>query len=357
MKVVFSELMIASARGSWPSAAKAAPVVAACHDVEAALERIAPIPVTQDQLALAHKHEYVEAVLSGREPNRFGTRSAEVIASLPYTNGAMLTRAFRRAHVGVPPGTWSDDGAHALILLDSLLEKNGLDLDHFSSGLRRWLFEGRFAVNNSVFDIGAQTSTAINRLNQGIAPDKSGPSDESHNGNGSLMRVLPLALWHNGSNTELIQLAARQSLVTHGHPRSQVVCAFYCLWAKASIQGVDAPWDLASAQLREEAPEDLLPKYEIDLVLDRENLINVRGTGYVLDTLWSARVAFESTSNYEQCVKRAIAFGHDTDTTAAVAGGMAGIRYGLAGIPARWLESLRGKPLVTPLVTRLQSIL
>lgn len=93
MKVVFSELMIAPAQGSSPSAAKPAPVVAAWHDLDASLERIAPIPVTQDLLALAHKHEYVEAVLSGREPNGFGTRSAEVIASLPYTSGAMLTAA------------------------------------------------------------------------------------------------------------------------------------------------------------------------------------------------------------------------------------------------------------------------
>ncbi len=265
-------------------------------------------------------------------------------------------RAFRRAHVGVPPGTWSDDGAHALILLDSLLEKNGLDLQHFSSGLRRWLLEGRFAVNNSVFDIGAQTSTAINRLNQGIAPDKSGPSEESHNGNGSLMRVLPLALWHRGSSKELIELAARQSLVIHGHPRSQVVCAFYCLWAKTIIQGVDAPWDVASTQLRTEASEYLLPKHEIDFVHDPKNLKNVSGSGFVLDTLWSSRVAFESTSNYEQCVKRAIPFGHDTDTTAAVTGGIAGIKYGLSGIPFRWHEGLRGKQLVTPLSAQLQSI-
>jgi len=93
MKVVFSELMSAPAQGSSPSAAKPAPVVAAWHDLDTTLERIAPIPVTQDQLALAHEHGYVEAVLSGRKPNGFGTRSPEVIASLPYTSGAMLTAA------------------------------------------------------------------------------------------------------------------------------------------------------------------------------------------------------------------------------------------------------------------------
>lgn len=71
---------------------------------------------------------------------------------------------FQRAHVGVPPGTWSDDGAQALILLDSLLACDGLNLVHFAGGLRRWLMEGFYAVNRSVFDIGAQTSTALNNL-------------------------------------------------------------------------------------------------------------------------------------------------------------------------------------------------
>ena len=117
---------------------------------------------------------------------------------------------FQRAHVGVPPGTWSDDGAQALVLLDSLLACDGLDLAHFAGGLRRWLLEGFYAVNRSVFDIGAQTSTALNRLGAGIPPESSGPSDERHNGNGSLMRVLPLALWHRGDDRELMALAARQ---------------------------------------------------------------------------------------------------------------------------------------------------
>ncbi len=93
MKVVFSEAMIAPAQGSSPSAAKPAPVVAAWHALDATMERINPVPVTQDQLALAHEPGYVEAVLSGRISNGFGTRAPEVIASLPYTSGAMLTAA------------------------------------------------------------------------------------------------------------------------------------------------------------------------------------------------------------------------------------------------------------------------
>ncbi len=259
---------------------------------------------------------------------------------------------FRRSHQGVPPGTWSDDGAQALILLDSLLERGHLDLLHFSAGLRRWLFEGFYAVNRSVFDIGAQTSTALNGLGMGIPPETSGPADESQNGNGSLMRVLPLALWHTGSDRDLIQLAAKQSLPTHGHPRAQIACAVYCLWARGALEGAADPWHEAVGRFAA-CGADLFPASQIALVLDPANAQQPLGTGYVVSTLWSAKAAIESTDNYEDCVRRAIAFGHDTDTTAAVAGGIAGLLYGVDGIPERWRTALRGCELYQPLLDRL----
>lgn len=262
---------------------------------------------------------------------------------------------FQRSHVGVPPGTWSDDGAHALVLLDSLLACDGLDLGHFSAGLVAWLHNGFYAVNGSVFDIGIQTSTAINRLMAGIPPDQSGPTEESRNGNGSLMRVLPLALWHGGSDDELIAMAARQSLPTHGHARSQVACALYCLWARATLCEDPTPWSSAVTRLRAFAPAGLFPAEEVQRVLDPANAARAGGSGYVLDCLWSARRAVEETNGYEACVRRAIAFGHDTDTTAAVAGGIAGLRYGLTGIPARWRDGLRGRALLDPLLGRLRA--
>lgn len=260
---------------------------------------------------------------------------------------------FRRAHVGVPPGTWSDDGAQALVLLESLLANDGLDLTHFADGMRRWLWEGHMAVNRSVFDIGAQTSTAINRLAGGIPPDRSGPADERHNGNGSLMRVLPLALWHDGGDLELVQLAMRQSLPTHGHPRSQICCALYCLWARATLADEMDAWAWAVKRLQALADKTSIDPEELALLLDPGNAERARGSGYVLDTLWSAREAVLSTDTYADCVRHAIAFGHDTDTTACVAGGIAGLRHGLAGIPQQWRQALRGQDLLQPLLAAL----
>lgn len=260
---------------------------------------------------------------------------------------------FQRAHQGVRPGTWSDDGAQALILLDTLLERDGLDLAHFAAGLRRWLLEGFYAVNRSVFDIGAQTSTALNRLGMGISPETSGPAGERDNGNGSLMRVLPLALWHKGADLELVQLAARQSLPTHGHPRAQAACAIYCLWARAALEQTSDPWQDAVARFTACGAGDLFPESEITLVLDSGNADQVLGSGYVVDTLWSAKAAINATGKYEDCVRYAIALGHDTDTTAADAGGIAGVLYGMEGIPDRWRSALRGRELYQPLLDRL----
>ena len=256
---------------------------------------------------------------------------------------------FRRAHAGVPPGTWSDDGAQALVLLDSLLANDGLDLAHFADGLSRWLHDGLYAVDDRTFDVGIQTSRAIRRFRDGMAPELSGPAKERDNGNGALMRVLPLVLWHRGDDAQLVQLAMRQGLPTHGHVRSQLCCAMYCLWARQVLEGTADAWAQAASQLRKIVAGQV-PANELSLVL--EPWTGSAGTGYVLDTLWSARRAVEQTDSYEDCVRHAIALGHDTDTTACVAGGVAGLKYGLASIPQRWRAALRGMELVRPLLER-----
>lgn len=255
--------------------------------------------------------------------------------------------SFARAHQGVPPGTWSDDGAQALCLLASLLAQGGLDLGDFSRRLLNWHDWGYLAVDGTVFDVGIQTARALASLRTGVAPDRAGPAGEYDNGNGSLMRVLPLALWHRGDDAYLVAMAARQSLPTHGHVRSAIACAMLCLWARAQLHGEAQPWTHAEHALRTLAAEAGFPHDEVERVLAPSHRDRVGGTGYVVDSLWSARVAVEETTGYAECVRAAVAFGQDTDTTAAIAGGIAGIRYGLGGIPAAWRERLRGKELFT----------
>jgi ADP-ribosyl-[dinitrogen reductase] hydrolase len=262
---------------------------------------------------------------------------------------------FRRSHAGVPVGTWSDDGAQALCLLDSLLQCGRFQLIDFGSRLLRWLDDGYLAVDGDVFDVGVQTAEALGRLRDGMPPRESGGASVMDNGNGSLMRVLPLALWHRGSDDELVHNAHLQSLPTHAHPRSLVACAFYCLVARGYLQALPDPWSSADQRLEElyavwsDQPEQKAFLVELEVLRGFPKTDQPRGTGYVFDTIWSARKALEEGS-FEDAVRTAILFGHDTDTTAAVAGGLAGIKYGVIGIPVRWLQQLRGFDVVEPLI-------
>lgn len=259
---------------------------------------------------------------------------------------------FRRAHPDTPVGTWSDDGAQALCLLASLLHCGRLDPADLGRRIANWANGGYLAVDHRVFDIGNATAEALHRINEGASPEAAGATGVSSNGNGSLMRSLPLALWHTGSDEELMIDAMRQSRVTHGHLRSQLSCAIYCLWARYQLQEHPDAWEAAVrgvGTLCESQPEwqDELRTHVLPA-----GAYPIRGTGYVVDCLHSSRAAVRATS-YEDCIRDAIALGHDTDTTACVAGGIAGLIHGVSGIPNRWREGLRGMEVAGPMIAEL----
>lgn len=264
---------------------------------------------------------------------------------------------FHRAHSHVPPGTWSDDGAQALCLLDSLLARGRFDAADFARRLLRWADEGYLAVGGDVFDIGITTNRALAALRRGVDPLDAGPTEGAANGNGSLMRVLPLALWHHGSDAQLAADAMAQSRVTHGHLRAQVCCALYCLWARRILDGKEArddAWHAAVASLRNLWPFGTPDRDELDQHIQPDEPPSGSGKGYVLDTLRSARLVL-AAGDYAAVVRAAVALGNDTDTTACVAGGLAGLRDGLTAIPAAWRTNLRawdtlGQPLLDALL-------
>ncbi|MBC7797995.1 MAG: ADP-ribosylglycohydrolase family protein [Pyrinomonadaceae bacterium] len=259
---------------------------------------------------------------------------------------------FNRAHLGVPAGTWSDDGAQALILLDTLLTCDRLDVKHFADGLVKWYDEGFYAVDNRVFDVGIQTGKAIYQLKDGVSALNAGGIDEFSNGNGSLMRVLPLALWHKGSDVELIADAELQSIVTHRHLRSQICCALYCLWARNELNVVENAFDVAVETLRDIYASNEAKTVELEAQIKPDDVHEPRGNGYVVDSLFSARWAC-GNKDYESTVKAAISLGDDTDTTACIAGGIAGIKFGVNSIPSRWREGLRGRDVYGSLLDEL----
>lgn len=258
---------------------------------------------------------------------------------------------FARAHRGTPPGTFSDDGAQALALLASLLDRGRLDVDDFGARLVGWYERGDYAVDGRVFDCGIQTRRAIERMKAGAPAASAGGAGECDNGNGSLMRVLPLALFHDGDDAALVRDAMAQSGPTHAHPRSRVACALYCLWARRELAGDPLAYESAAAALPALLDGALAEELARHVLADGPP--RGRGSGYVVDCLHSARFACAAASSYEGVVKAAIALGDDTDTTACVAGGIAGIRFGEVDIPERFRAALRGREIVDPLADRL----
>lgn len=258
---------------------------------------------------------------------------------------------FYRAHGGVPPGTWSDDGAQALCLLASLQECGKVDPDDLGRRFLTWYEEGYMAVDRRVFDIGIHTSRVLRALKSGMPVLQAGALGEQAKGNGSLMRVLPLVLWHAGSDAELVADAQLQSCVTHADPTCQVCCALYCLWARAILHETAQPWQTAVTTLRQLYADK--PRYREELeALQPDQPPTGMGSGYVVDCLQSTRLVMEA-GDYDVVVKAAIALGNDTDTTACVAGGLAGLRDGIDAIPNRWREGLRGQGLFQPLLEQL----
>ncbi len=267
-------------------------------------------------------------------------------------------KGFARAHATVPPGTWSDDGAQMLALVDSLLHRGQLDAEDLGRRFVAWYDEGSYAVDGVVFDVGIQTAKALLALRRGVPALEAGASDDRANGNGSLMRVLPLGLWHRGTDAELCADAAASSRVTHAHLRSIVCCQVYSLWVRRLLAGASPQegFDDAVAAFHAVHGAASAQVYEFDARVWPEDAdFDLGGSGYVVDTFRAAVRLNVTGASYEEVVRAAIALGHDTDTTACVAGGIAGLVHGLGAIPSDWLSALRGRDLADPLIDRLEA--
>ena len=244
-----------------------------------------------------------------------------------------------------PAGTWSDDGALMLCALASLVEQGGFDPEDMGRRFVAWFDEGYMAAGGVVFDYGRSTRAAISRLRDGVPALQAGGSDETDNGNGSLMRIIPLSLWTCAASVEeQVSLSHDCSRITHAHPRSQVCCALYGLLVRRMLaaDSPDLSWDEACVELREVYKSNSEWSADFARELDCvEGYTGVCGSGYVVDCLRSAWLALFGGSDYASCVRAAVRMGNDADTTACVAGGLAGIMYGAGSIPDEWRDGLR----------------
>lgn len=261
----------------------------------------------------------------------------------------------------LPAGTFSDDSSLTFCLADALTQ--GFDLQLIGQNFVNWCYDNYWTPLGEVFDIGIATEEAIHRLSKGTKPEKAGGIEDSLNGNGSLMRIGPLAFYLSDKPIdERYKITKQVSSITHGHIRSVISCFYYLEFAKQLLEGkgkfeiyrnlqelISKHLNSLSINSTEISFFDRLLKQNIyELEVDK-----IRSSGYVLHTLEASIWCLLTTENYKDAVLKAVNLGQDTDTTAAVIGGLAGLLYGFENIPENWINQIARKEDIMDLGERL----
>jgi len=273
----------------------------------------------------------------------------------------------------LPAGCFTDDTSMALCLAQSLIDCHGFNADDQVRKYIAWSHEGYMSSMPELgcFDIGIGTRAVLKAWNAHFQENgygKAGSEDagavtgagqkmiddlfrrESYCGNGSLMRVVPIALsFHSAPLGKLVEFARQSSKLTHPHPRCQEACAIYTRLAVLALQGSDKralAEVIATISIQDEQLRQRLDGYKSQDSWMQQTEGDIRSNGYVIDTLEAALWAFFTTATFEEGAIRAVNLGHDADTVGAVYGGLSGAYYGFDAIPTRWMEAMRNKDLL-----------
>ncbi|MBE9005728.1 ADP-ribosylglycohydrolase family protein [Fortiea sp. LEGE XX443] len=258
-----------------------------------------------------------------------------------------------------PPGTWSEDSALTFCLAESLCR--GYSLDAIAQSFWRWYKQAYWTPRGGIFGIGESTHAAMMLINQGVPPLEAGGTSEMSNGNGSLMRILPMAYYHKTLGfPELILRVHQVSCITHAHLRSQMACGIYTSIAIELLQGYNLltaySQGLQKIQAIYSEPKFLEEMPHFARVFGGEiaslPIEEINSGGYVIDTLEASLWCLLNSSSYAEAVLKAVNLGGHTDTTAAVTGGLAGIYYGIEGIPQLWVNQVARKQDIVNLARR-----
>lgn len=247
----------------------------------------------------------------------------------------------------VPAGSWSDDTSMSLCALASLA-KGEIDYDEIMQNFGKWYYSGEFTPLGKMFDVGNTCSFAIHNYHRTNCSYKDcGLDDVQSNGNGSLMRIHPFVLYAHYKMMPLKDwepMIFEASALTHAHERSKLGCSIYAyilmhLLADPNIGAVETA--LRRAAMHYQDNEEFVHYARIfDADFAKLDASAIRSSGYVVDTLEAAVWCLLTTDSYKDCVLKAVNLGSDTDTVAAISGGLAGALYGYEAIPQEWLEAL-----------------
>lgn len=261
----------------------------------------------------------------------------------------------------LPPGTFSDDSSLTFCLAEAIAQ--GFDVNIIGLNFIKWRYQNYWTARGKVFDVGNATHSAIDRIVNGTAPELAGGTEASSNGNGSLMRILPLVFYMLDKNSmERFEITKMVSSITHRHIRSVIACYYYLEFARQLVDEKDK-FEIYF-DLKREISEILrhlgISASEIDHFnrllagniqeLPEEQIFS---SGYVVHSLEASIWCLLTTETYKEAILKAVNLGEDTDTTAAITGGLAGLHYGFDDIPKKWVNKLVKKKNILDLAERL----
>lgn len=255
----------------------------------------------------------------------------------------------------VPKGVWSDDTSMTLATIDSIIvNKNELNYNDIANKFCEWINNAKYTATNEVFDIGTTTKYSLMRYwNNNIDATKCGGTGISENGNGSLMRMLPIALYcfyNKMEDNDIINIVRNTSSITHAHEISIIGCYMYVKYiifilsknnkteSYKLLQKIDySIFNKDNINLYERIIKDDISKYSLD---------TIKSTGFVVDTLESALWVILNTENFNEAIIGSVNLGGDTDTIAAITGSIAGILYGYDSMNKKWIKDIKNKELL-----------
>ena len=255
----------------------------------------------------------------------------------------------------LPKGTWSDDTSLTLAALSSL--SFGFNMHDMMMRFAQWYDFGQYTPFGRAFDIGRTTQAAILRFKHGTEPTKCGGNKESDNGNGALMRMMPLAFYMLSQNTPYkfnsvtANLCEQYTSITHRHPRALIASA---IMANVTATIILNPNKYAMLRAIREVLEYYrnIPSFAGEIKLfekfDDPNHYRtengeVRSSGYVIDTLDSVFWCLMNSEKYNSAVKKAVNMGNDSDTIASITSMLSSMLYAPVSFPHEWLNALKGR--------------
>ncbi|ORX79819.1 ADP-ribosylglycohydrolase [Anaeromyces robustus] len=278
----------------------------------------------------------------------------------------------------VPEGVWSDDTAMTLATMDSIIKTKTINYNDIADKFCSWLYEKKYTATNVVFDVGITTNEALNRYKQQklqynnnngnnnsnnnniIDATICGGKNEMNNGNGSLMRILPIAFYcyyqSIDDENKILEFVKNVSSITHGHEISIMGCYIYVQYiinllkgknkyeSYTFIQNLDySMFQNQTQMVYERLLKNNIVNYERD---------NIQSSGYVVSTLEASLWCLLKGNNLKDTILTAVNLGNDTDTVGAITGSLAGMIYNYEDIPKNWIEKLKNKELLNDLIKK-----